>query len=192
MTQSLAATLADRSGLDDGEQFGLYTCFDELAENVVFHADSPIGGIIAAWQPADEYEVEIAVADVGVGLRTSLIRNAAYADVADDLDAVTRVLASRVTSTPHRNAGLGLPIVAVTFQDNGGALYLRSGSAAAVVDGGTVATATALHLPGTLTAARLRTDLPFDIDVAYTQLAPYFDDALRERGLLDDDDPASS
>ncbi|MDW5597165.1 hypothetical protein VSS74_22655 [Conexibacter stalactiti] len=187
ITEALSGTLAARGGLLPAEQLGLRMCLDELGENVTFHADSPTGGVISAWHPADTYEFEIGVADLGIGMRTSIARNPEHADVADDLDAMARVVTPRVTSTPHRNSGFGLPIASITFTANGGAFYLRSGAAVAKTGMNTSMRATSPHLPGTLTGASIRTDRPFDINVAYAELRQHFDASLQEKGFDVDD-----
>lgn len=108
----------------------IYVCLGELAENVLFHASAPQGGFAAAQAWQKRSTVEVAIVDTGVGIRKSLTKNAAYADIRDDVAAIETALEPMVTATPDRNTGLGLSLTRFLLRRNGGQLMVRSGKAA--------------------------------------------------------------
>lgn len=102
---SLTEALTELCVADDIARASVSIALDEIAENVVHHGDTPIGGFGAAqgWQKNNEFE--IAIADLGIGIRASLTKNPDQADITDDVAAITRALEPRVSATPERNAG---------------------------------------------------------------------------------------
>jgi hypothetical protein len=76
-------------------------CLDELAENVVFHADTDLGGFAAAQGWNRRPEMEVGIVDLGRGIRESLTTNPEYADIVDDVTAIDAALQPMVTSTPE-------------------------------------------------------------------------------------------
>ena len=90
----------------------LHTChtiFAELATNVVQHAESNHGYVLAQQynRPSGD-EVEIAVADCGIGIRASLQKNPSYSSHMDDTEAIEKALAEGVSSSTHNHRGYGL------------------------------------------------------------------------------------
>jgi anti-sigma regulatory factor (Ser/Thr protein kinase) len=182
----LSAIAAKRCELDPVAQFTLRICLDELAENVVFHANSPIGGVIAAPHVVGSGELEVGVVDLGVGIRASLRRNPELAEARDDVAAAITAMGSRVTATPDRNGGFGLAVTKLTIRANHGTMLVRSGFASVVAGVADSGLLTTLRLPGTtLVGLRIRTDQPLDVTVAYDHLADALDASLRDRGLDD-------
>ena len=82
------------------------TAVTEATENVVSHADSPIGAVVAA-QRYDRTGLELSVIDLGAGIPATLARNPAHRGLAD-LAAIERALEDGVSSInePGRGAGL--------------------------------------------------------------------------------------
>ena len=117
----------------------LQTCnmvFSELAENVVYHADSGGGYVLA--QQYNYHQgpvVEIAVADCGIGIRSSLRKNQHLSRVDADEDAIHLAISEGVSSLEDRNRGFGLHHIAgnvrtqrdrvMTIRSGNGILTLR-------------------------------------------------------------------
>lgn len=68
--------------------------FPALRERV-FHAESSVGGYVVAQGWRRRPEIEIAIVDPGVGIRASLTKNPAYADIDNDLHAITTAVQQR-------------------------------------------------------------------------------------------------
>jgi anti-sigma regulatory factor (Ser/Thr protein kinase) len=171
VAKHLTEALTERCQTDNIAEASIRIALDEIAENVVHHADSSIGGFAAAQGWRKNQEFEIAIVDLGIGVRGSLTKNPAHADIADDATAITRALQPRVSATPERNAGIGLFITKLLLEANGGLLLVRSGHGsvqAGVVDDTRLESAS---LPGTLVALRARTDRVLDINSVYEHLA---------------------
>lgn len=78
----------------------------ELAQNVLDHSASPVGGFISARAYGGEREVRLAVADLGIGIRASL---SSRVTTENDGLAIRLALQEEITGkTSPRNLGLGL------------------------------------------------------------------------------------
>jgi hypothetical protein len=148
----------------------IHVCLAELAENVLFHADAPYGGFAAAQGWQSRSEVEVAIVDMGVGIRASLTKNAAYADIAEDVEAIEKALDPMVTATPNRNTGLGLSLTRFLLRRNGGQLMVRSGEGAVYAGSTEKSEICTAPFPGTIVTLMARTDAPLDINGAYDDL----------------------
>jgi anti-sigma regulatory factor (Ser/Thr protein kinase) len=168
----LVTALAERIPADRATLFSLRIALDEIAENVVHHAESPIGGFAAAQGYPRKRKFEIAIVDMGIGIRASLAKNPAYADTASDLDAIELALQKYVTATPERNAGTGLFVTKLLMEANGGVLAVRSGNGAVYsgVEGKALQRET--PFPGTMVALRARTDTTLDINEIFAREFP--------------------
>jgi hypothetical protein len=160
--RELSAAIAERVAVDDVAEAALYVALTELAEIVGFHADTPLGGYIAAQGWRKRPEIELAIVDVGVGIRSSLTKNAAYADIADDLTAIMTAVQPLVTSTPDRNSGFGLAFTRGLLQGNGGGVLIRSGTADFYTGADEGASTFDTSFPGTIVALTARTNRPLD------------------------------
>jgi anti-sigma regulatory factor (Ser/Thr protein kinase) len=160
-------------------QQSLALALDELTDNVLFHAETDLGGYAAAAALRHSHEVEVAIADLGIGIAASLSKNPDYAKHAtNDMTAIETALIPTVSATPERNAGWGLAFTQFLMGFNEGRLAVRSGYGH-IQHGDRVIAKTDVHpLPGTLVALRLRTDRPFDFNRAYEAL----DRAIRDLG----------
>lgn len=145
-------------------------CLEELAENVIHHADAPMGGFAAAQGWKKNSTIEIGIVDLGIGVRASLTKNPQYADIADDVTAIETALRPRVSSTPDRNAGIGLFVTKRLLRGNGGVLVVRSGRGAVYSGVQDARDVRAVAFPGTLVALRARTDRPLNINAVYREL----------------------
>lgn len=86
-----------------------HTIFSELATNVVCHAES-LGGYVLAQQDnrRDASVIEIAVADTGIGVRASLQKNANYRTLHSDAEAMELAIKEGVSSLEDNSRGYGL------------------------------------------------------------------------------------
>lgn len=170
----LTDALCERCSADDVARAAVRVCLDEIAENVVHHADAPAGFAAAqGWRQTSEFE--IAIVDLGVGIKASLTKNAKYRHIEDDATAIDTALQPQVTSTPERNSGIGLFITRMVLKANGGSLFVRSGRGAVYAGVEDRTETTDIAMPGTLVALRARTDMPFDLNAAYARLDPIDD-----------------
>jgi anti-sigma regulatory factor (Ser/Thr protein kinase) len=175
---------AIREACDLGEKdpaaLAIHVCLGELAENVIFHASSPLGGFAIAQAWKRRREVEVAIVDVGVGIRASLTQNPDYAHIAEDAMAIETALEPMVTSTPDRNTGLGLSLTRYLLRRNGGNLMVRSGRGAVYAGSQERSETTEIAFPGTIVSLTAKTDHPLDLQEAYED--------LRTAGYRPDDD----
>ncbi len=148
----------------------LHVCLAELAENVLFHSGATYGGFAAAqgWQKRGE--VEVAIVDMGVGIRGSLGQNVQFAEIADDVTAIETALEPMVTATPDRNTGLGLSLTRFLLRRNGGELMVRSGEGAVYAGTDERSETRDVPFPGTIVSLTALTEGPFNIQDAYADL----------------------
>jgi anti-sigma regulatory factor (Ser/Thr protein kinase) len=167
---SLTKALAERCQTDRVARNSVRIALDEIAENVVHHAESPIGGFAAAQGWPRRGVFEIGIVDMGIGIQASLTKNPDHADVTDDLDAIRTALEPHVTSTPDRNSGIGLFVTRLLLASNGGTLAVRSGRGAVYTGLRDRFVLRDVSFPGTMVALRARTDRPLNINEVYRQL----------------------
>ena len=167
---SLTEALTERCETDDVARASIRICLDEIAENVIHHAATATGGFAAAQGWRRNGEFEIAIVDLGIGIKASLTQNPEYADVTDDAQAIVRALQPHVSATPERNSGIGLFVTRLLLRANGGSLLVRSGYGAVYEGASDQVTLEQARMPGTLVALRARTDRPLNINAVYEQL----------------------
>jgi hypothetical protein len=190
IAKALADSAHERVAVDEPASHSLYACLTELAENVYYHADAPLGGVAAAQALPKSGEVELAIVDLGVGICRSLSKNPDYrVEVHDDLAAIKLALVPTVTATPHRNSGYGLAFTQFLLGLNGGRLLVRSGLGHVQRGANVVDKLEDHHLPGTVVGLRIRTDRPFDSVQAWDQLTAALNNVpalLRQLSPADD------
>lgn len=106
----------------------------ELIRNVVQHARSGIGAVVTAVYMPTTGLVDVAVADIGCGIRASLHER--YREIKDDITAVKFAMQPHVSGTFQRgayesmssNAGLGLFFIKEIVTRSSGGFFLSSGS----------------------------------------------------------------
>ncbi|PYQ14170.1 MAG: hypothetical protein DMF80_13195 [Acidobacteria bacterium] len=106
----------------------------ELLRNVSQHARSRIGGVVTATYFPKTGLVDVAVADIGCGIRATLHER--YQEIRDDYKAVKFAIQPHVSGTFQRgayesmanNAGLGLFFIKEIATLSGGGFFLASGS----------------------------------------------------------------
>lgn len=125
----------------------------EVADNVLAHSESG-GGFICAqtYQPSTRFErIELAVGDIGRGVKASLQQR--Y-NPADDQDALELAIQNNVSGL-NPNRGIGLHNVARDIPRAGGRLTIRSGSAYLHVHPGGPYYGSCGRIPGTLVEMRV-------------------------------------
>lgn len=104
------------------------TAIGAATENVVDHARSPIGALVAA-QRYTRTGLELAVVDLGEGIPTTLGRNPAHRGLGD-LEAVERSLEDGVSSVGDAERGIGLwDLVGAVGRGENATLGIGSGRA---------------------------------------------------------------
>lgn len=170
VARELSDAVIERARTDIAARGAIKTAMHELAENVMYHADSLDGGYAAVAYSRRRREIEIGIVDLGIGIRASLNKNPDYA-VADDVAAVEKAMIPTVTSTPERNSGYGLTFTKLLLLLNGGSMRIRSGHGAATLGPAVDYSAKEHPFPGTLVHMRARTDRPLDATSAWDELA---------------------
>jgi hypothetical protein len=134
------------------------TAFESAIENVIDHAQSPIGALVAA-QRYQKVGLDLAVVDIGVGIPTTLRRKAEYQSLSD-LDAVQKALEDKVTCTKEEFRGAGLmDLVAKVKNAGSSTLVVQSGRAHVALganDADVQLLIPALAVPGTWISLRLK------------------------------------
>ena len=157
--------------------------FSELIRNVVEHSESPVVVYCAQLWPS-KHMVEVALLDVGIGIRRSLSQNP-YLRIGSDMDALKLALLPGVSgkmfegrkSDPYdvwENSGFGLYLLHRLSIEGKGSFFIGSGKAGLFIK--SLGDRTALSLDGyegTLVRMQLNTR-------ALTSLQ------LRIRGLVDE------
>jgi anti-sigma regulatory factor (Ser/Thr protein kinase) len=96
----------------------------ELLDNAITHAASPVGVYAAAQVHQRGGDLELAVADAGIGIRSHLARNPRFRNLTATR-ALRAALRPGVSGTSERR-GNGLPDLLSTASGFGGQLLLRS------------------------------------------------------------------
>lgn len=119
----------------------LVAAMEELESNIHEHADAPETGILA--YRAEPGAFEFVVADRGMGILHSLRRNAAYACLPDEGEALEAALTDGVSRYgPNSNRGYGFRSIFTGLTNLHGELRFRSGDHAITMDGTSPALAT--------------------------------------------------
>ena len=120
------------------ERAAICATLSEVCANAVEHGRSPFGAyaavqayqhIVSGGRERRGEEVLVAIADGGVGVRETLLRNPKYAGfIETDNDALRHALQMGVSGTGEIGRGGGLAVVGQISARAGGSLSLRSGS----------------------------------------------------------------
>jgi hypothetical protein len=128
----------------------------ELLDNAITHASSPVGVYAAAQVHQRAADVQVAVADAGIGIRSHLARNPCFRNLTA-AQALSAALQPGVTGTSERR-GNGLPDLLSIASGFGGQLLLRSddGYAQVMAASSDRQFAAAANVPGTWAWVRIR------------------------------------
>ena len=167
--KTLQNGLAQRFELEEAALGAAAWMLSDLAENVLQHAEIHVGVATAAAYP-NTGELEMAVADCGIGIRASLAKNPDHADVAGDVEAIRRSLQPGATGDPGVGGGDGLFLTHRVVKEVGGTLVVHSGEGRAHLSEDPASTGACTELKGTLVAIRARTDHALDFERIDTML----------------------
>jgi hypothetical protein len=135
----------------------------EILRNAEEHSESTTPTLFAAGYFKLERRVTFAVADTGVGIRSTLLRKRVLLNNEDDAVAIEKAIQPRITgagkpgiATAPDNAGLGLHTTRMSALDSRGAMLVCSGTAAFMEKGfGTARTQPVPRWWGTLVCVTL-------------------------------------
>jgi hypothetical protein len=106
-----------------------------LIDNTLFHAHTS-GSVVAAQvydRHSDRARVDLAIGDVGIGIRASLQNSPTRYDAPDDSPAIELALREHVSATGDPARGVGLTAVWRDIRALRGTTLVRSGTAACVI-----------------------------------------------------------
>jgi anti-sigma regulatory factor (Ser/Thr protein kinase) len=104
--QSLSFALQSAKGLDRSRLKALEWALNEITDNVLNHAESPIGGILQMVTFPTRQAIEFYVCDAGLGIPRTLRRG--RPDLLDDVRALRAAVEEGVTRDRSTNQGNGL------------------------------------------------------------------------------------
>lgn len=158
VSKKLGGILKDKTCVDKNFLNVISYSLGEILDNVFHHAQSPINGLASAQYYPKQEEVNISIADCGIGIKESLTGNPELSSkISDDKTALELALKGEITSKPSEHTGEGLYITSNLIRKNRGDLYLHSGNAKLTIRGNnSPSVETASYWQGTLI------DLKFD------------------------------
>jgi anti-sigma regulatory factor (Ser/Thr protein kinase) len=158
--QEIAAQLEELDSLSPTWVPSMHALAYELCDNVLRHSQAS-GGTIVFDIDRRLQRVVLALADRGIGIRTSLTRNPELV-IDSDLTAIRSAIGAQVTGEPARGAGMGLFRADRVVDDHGGRLLIRSGTGSLELAPQSREGTTRTHLPGTLVVVTLDTERLLD------------------------------
>ncbi len=107
----------------------------ELARNVLQHSGSPIGGVAIAQHFPDDRRIQVAMCDLGQGVRASMQRR--YPELRTDMEGLRLAILPHASGAApagpygdgNENAGLGLFYSREIAWRSGGSFWIASGTA---------------------------------------------------------------
>jgi anti-sigma regulatory factor (Ser/Thr protein kinase) len=146
---------------------------NEVTDNVLNHALSPLGGLVQVSTFRDEHKIKFVVADAGRGIPTAM--RDAFPRIGDDAKAIGEAVKAGVTSIPESGQGNGLAGTLRIAKCAGGSFKIASGRAQLSVfrDQRTsrwnerkTRPRSGFEFPGTVVMMELSTNVEFDIEQA--------------------------
>jgi anti-sigma regulatory factor (Ser/Thr protein kinase) len=161
-----------QAGTRDAETIqAISTVLSEIFGNCYFHSESAtdIRGLACAQTWPAIRLAQIAVADIGIGIRASLAANPAYADRLASGNALELATELGVTSKPHgAHAGYGLAVARQLMEMHDGRLLVVSGNEAfGASNRGYRRKNLDAAMPGTLVVLEWNTAEPLNIGKVY-------------------------
>lgn len=164
---SLELLLSRLPGIDRSRLKALEWALNEITDNVLNHAESPIGGIMQVMTFPARRRVEFFVCDAGITIPRSL--RSGRPDLLDDVSAVRAAIEEGVTRNVKTNQGNGLYGTFRCCEVSGGAFEVISGLVAL------------RHRPGELRV--VKTQIPFPGTYVRASIGYDFEKLL-ERALV--------
>jgi len=157
--------LCSLDGLDRNDLNAVEWSLNEVTDNVLAHADSPIGGFVSLTNFKARHKVEFTVVDPGVGILTTLKEG--HPEIRFDADALDRAISVRVTRDPSYGQGNGLYGTFEIAAQGQGNLHIHSGFARLdYYDGGVHIRSEQIPFNGTLVVASMDCSQPASLGEA--------------------------
>lgn len=143
LAQEVARLLLPGDG-HDSERKTIFYVLVELLRNVLQHSDDRLGGVVGAQvnargRNAEQHVVQVAVADTGRGIKSSLMRH--HHDLKDEREALEKSLWPHYSGAfpegrtgNFENAGLGLFVIAEMAKALSGRFLLASRGAVLLIE----------------------------------------------------------
>lgn len=125
VNRSMDVILKSVGGLDRSRLTALEWSLNEITDNVLNHADSPIGGIVQVVTFPKKQVVEFYVCDAGMGIAKSLRQG--RPQITDDVSALREAIEEGVTRNSETNQGNGLFGTFKCCEVSGGEFSVLSG-----------------------------------------------------------------
>lgn len=125
--RSIDVILKSVGGLDRGRLKALEWSLNEITDNVLNHAESPMGGLVQVVTFPKKHLVEFYVCDGGVGIPKTLRQG--RPQLTDDVSALRQAIEEGVTRNPSTNQGNGLFGTFKCCEVSGGEFDIISGYA---------------------------------------------------------------
>jgi hypothetical protein len=106
VNRCMEVLLKTSKGLDRSHAKALEWSLNEITDNVLNHADSPIGGLVQAVTNSRRSRVDFYVCDAGIGIPRSLRQG--HPEIRDDPTALRQAIEEGVTRNSSTNQGNGL------------------------------------------------------------------------------------
>lgn len=152
--RSLDVILKSSEGLDRNRLKALEWSLNEVTDNVLNHAESPVGGIIQVVSDKNRQQVEFCVCDAGVGIPRSLRQG--RPQLADDVAALRAAIEEGVTRNQITNQGNGLFGTFKCCEVSGGTFEILSGNVSLMFkDGSLQVSKKAIPFNGTFVRAAI-------------------------------------
>jgi len=181
LANDISRLLVPDAGFEDTRRT-LYYVLNELLRNVVQHSKDALGGIVGAQlnrggRNAEQPMVQVAVADAGIGIPTSLASR--HLHLADPGAALEKALWPHISSTfdegetgSAQNAGMGLFFISEMTKLVGGRLVIATRGASLTLQGdenfedphGIQEVSKSVGFPGTLVAFEMPAEADQDYD----------------------------
>lgn len=126
--RSMDVILKSVGGLDRSRLKALEWSLNEITDNVLNHAESPVGGIVQVVTFPKKQLVEFYVCDAGIGIPKSLRQG--RPQLSDDVSALRQAIEEGVTRNNETNQGNGLFGTFKCCQVSGGEFDVLSGHVA--------------------------------------------------------------
>jgi len=164
---SISVILSSVPGIDRSKLKALEWALNEITDNVLNHADSPVGGVMQVMTFPTRRRIEFFVCDAGMTIPRSL--RSGKPDIADDTSALRAAIEEGVTRNKITNQGNGLFGTFKCCEVSGGEFDIISGNVLLK------------HRPGELRVQR--TQIPFS--GTYVRAAIGYDfEKLLEKALV--------
>lgn len=160
----LTEAMAEVCHTDAPARHAMWYALNEIAQNVLDHAGGATGGVATAEATRGGTELEVVIADRGVGVRESLALNPTYRDLTSDLIALKTATEDGVTGRRGEPGGFGLYLTRLLLQFNGGGMVMRSGTAQLEVGASCSERFGLADMRGTLVTLRFLTNQPLSLD----------------------------